>query len=584
MTAAAEPGAQESATADSNAETFDVVVVGAGGAGLAAALTAANKGLKTVLIEKSPYWGGSTSRSGGGVWIPNNSVLKRDGVQDTPEEARKYAHAIIGDAAPADRIDTYIDRGPEALDYLIAHSPLELEWVKGYSDYYPEAPGGRAMGRSVEPKPFDARALGADLDTLHPQYTKAPLNMVVLQSDYRWLNTGMRNWRGPVRMAKVGMRFFWARLRGKKMIAMGAALAAELLLGCRQAGVDIRLNTPLTGLVTDDKGDVVGVKIGGTEDAPASTINARYGVILGSGGFEHNAEMRAKYQRAPIGTEWTTGAPSNTGDGINAAMEVGAAVSLMDDSWWGPTIPLPKGPWFALSERSVPGTFIVNERAERFMNESLPYVEAVHQMYGGKFGQGEGPGENVPGWLIFDQRCRNRYLFAGLTARQPLPKSWLKSGAVIKAASLDELAEKTGLPADKLKATTDRFNNFARTGVDEDFHRGESSYDHYYGDINNKPNPSLGVVDEGPFYACRMVPGDLGTKGGINTDVAGRALRADGSIINGLYASGNTSAPVMGHTYAGPGATIGPAMVFGYLAALDVADKAKNAAAAKTGA
>ncbi|WP_051198880.1 3-oxosteroid 1-dehydrogenase [Gordonia shandongensis] len=552
-------------------EEFDVVVVGAGGAGLAAALTAATQGLRTVLVEKSPYWGGSTSRSGGGVWIPNNSILRRDGVEDTPEEARRYAHAIIGDHAPADRIDTYLDRGPEALDYLMAHAPLDLEWVKGYSDYYPEAPGGRAMGRSVEPRPFDARRLGDDLETLHPQYTKAPLNMVVLQSDYRWLNTGLRHWRGPLRMAKVALRFFWARARGKKMIAMGAALAAELMLGCRDAGVDIRLNTPLTGLLTDD-GRVTGVTVD-TGDGPVE-LRARHGVILGTGGFEHNAEMRARYQRAPIGSDWTTGAPSNTGDGINAAIEAGASTSLMDDAWWGPTIPLPKGPWFALSERSVPGTFIVNTRGERFMNESLPYVEAVHHMYGGEFGQGEGPGENIPAWLIFDQRCRNRYLFAGVTARQPLPKSWLKSGVVVKAGSLAELAEKTGLPADALTSTTERFNGFARSGTDADFHRGDSSYDHYYGDITNKPNPSLGVVDKAPFYAVKMVPGDLGTKGGVDTDVVGRVLRADGTPIDGLYASGNTSAPVMGHTYAGPGATIGPAMVFGYLAALDAKAKA----------
>ncbi|MFC0314592.1 3-oxosteroid 1-dehydrogenase [Gordonia phosphorivorans] len=554
-------------------ETVDVVVVGAGGAGLAAALTAATKGLQTVLIEKSPYWGGSTSRSGGGVWIPNNSVLRRDGVTDTVEDARTYVHSIIGAHAPAENIDTYIDRGPEALDYLMSKSPLELEWVKGYSDYYPEAPGGRVGGRSVEPKPFDARRLGDDLATLHPQYTKAPLNMVVLQSDYKWMNVGMRHWRGIAKMAKVAGRFTWAKSRNKKMIAMGAALAAELLLGCRQAGVDLRLSTPMTELLLED-GKVVGVKA--TRDGEPIEIRARYGVILGSGGFEHNAEMRAEYQRAPIGTEWTTGAPSNTGDGILAGQKAGADVALMDDAWWGPTIPLPKGPWFALSERNVPGTFMVNERGERFMNESLPYVEAAHQMYGGEFGQGEGPGANIPAWMIMDQRCRNRYLFAGIPARQPLPKSWLKSGVVVKANTIAELAEKTGLPVEALTATTERFNGFARTGVDTDFQRGKSGYDNYYGDPTNKPNPNLGVVDKAPFYAIKMVPGDLGTKGGITTDATGRALRADGSVIEGLYASGNTSAPVMGHTYAGPGATIGPAMVFGYLAALDAAAKAKS--------
>ena len=552
-------------------ETYDVVVVGAGAAGLSAAITAAAQGLSTVIIEKSPYWGGSTSRSGGGVWIPNNSVLERDGVDDTPERAREYVKAIIGEHAREDRIDAYIDRGPEALEFLMKHAPLDLEWVKGYSDYYPEAPGGRLGGRSVEPRPFDARALGDDLDTLHPQYTKAPLNMVVLQSDYRWLNTGMRHWRGPLRMAKVGGRFFWARSRGKKLIAMGAALAAELLLGVRQAGVPLRLNTGLVDLLTDD-GRVVGVTA--ESDGRRFDIRAERGVILACGGFERNAEMRRKYQREPIGSDWTTGAPSNTGDGINASLKIGAAVSLMDDAWWGPTIPLPRGPWFALSERSVPGTFIVNMRGERFMNESLPYVEAVHQMYGGEFGLGDGPGENVPSWLIFDQTCRNRYLFAGVNARQPLPKKWFESGVVVKADTITELADKIGVPAGSLNATTERFNGFAKNGVDADFHRGESGYDHYYGDITNKPNPSLGPVRKAPFYAVKMVPGDLGTKGGIETDATGRALRPDGSVIEGLYAAGNTSAPVMGHTYAGPGATIGPALVFGYLAALDAAANA----------
>ena len=565
-------------------ETYDVIVVGAGAAGLSAAITAAAQGLTTVIIEKSPYWGGSTSRSGGGVWIPNNSVLKRDGVDDTPERAREYVKAIIGEHAREDRIDAYIDRGPEALDFLMKHAPLDLEWVKNYSDYYPEAPGGRLGGRSVEPRPFDARALGDDLDTLHPQYTKAPLNMVVLQSDYRWLNTGIRHWRGPARMAKVGGRFFWARSRGKKLIAMGAALAAELLLGVRQAGVPLRLNTGLVDLLTDD-GRVVGVRA--ESDGQQFDIRAEKGVILACGGFERNVEMRRKYQREPIGADWTTGAPSNTGDGINAGIKIGAAVSLMDDAWWGPTIPLPRGPWFALSERSVPGTFIVNMRGERFMNESLPYVEAVHQMYGGEFGQGDGPGENVPAWLIFDQTCRNRYLFAGINARQPLPKKWFDSGVVVKADTISELADKIGVPADTLTTTTERFNGFAKSGVDADFHRGESGYDHYYGDITNKPNPSLGALVKAPFYAVKMVPGDLGTKGGIDADATGRALRADGSVIEGLYAAGNTSAPVMGHTYAGPGATIGPAMVFGYLAALDCAaatSKTASAATPSTGA
>ena len=281
--------------------------------------------------------------------------------------------------------------------------------------------------------------------------------------------------------------------------------------------------------------------------------------------------MRVKYQRAPITTEWTVGAKANTGDGILAAEKLGAALELMEDAWWGPTVPLVGAPWFALSERNSPGSIIVNMSGKRFMNESMPYVEACHHMYGGEYGQGAGPGENIPAWLVFDQQYRDRYIFAGLQPGQRIPKKWLESGVIVKADTLEELAAKTGLPADALTATVERFNGFARTGVDEDFHRGESAYDRYYGDPTNKPNPNLGEISHGPFYAAKMVPGDLGTKGGVRTDVHGRALRDDGSIIDGLYAAGNVSAPVMGHTYPGPGGTIGPAMTFGYLAALDIA-------------
>nr|WP_256464141.1 FAD-binding protein [Amycolatopsis sp. EV170708-02-1] len=298
-------------------------------------------------------------------------------------------------------------------------------------------------------------------------------------------------------------------------------------------------------------------------------IRARLGVVLGAGGFERNEEMRVKYQRAPIGTEWTVGAEANTGDAIDAGLKLGAAVDLMDDAWWGPSIPLTGGPWFALAERSRPGCLMVNARGERFVNESAPYVEAVHAMYG----DGDGPGENIPTWLVFDQRNRNRYMFTGLGPRQPLPGRWFKAGIAVKASTIAKLAERIEVPADALENTVRRFNGFAKSGVDEDFHRGRSAYDHYYGDPRNKPNPSLGPLDVAPYYAVKIVPGDLGTKGGLRIDPHARVLREDGSVIDGLYAAGNTSAAVMGRTYAGPGATIGPAMVFGYLAAEHLAQQ-----------
>ncbi|MHA3019182.1 3-oxosteroid 1-dehydrogenase [Mycobacterium sp. BMJ-28] len=560
-------------------QEYDVVVVGSGAAGMVAALTAAHQGLSTVVVEKAPHYGGSTARSGGGVWIPNNEILKRDGVKDTADAARKYLHAIIGDAVPAEKIDTYLDRGPEMLSFVLKNSPLKLCWVPGYSDYYPETVGGKATGRSVEPKPFNAKKLGADEPGLEPPYGKVPMNMVVLQQDYVRLNQLKRHPRGVLRSIKVGVRSVWANATGKNLVGMGRALIAPLRIGLQQAGVPVLLNTALTDLHVED-GVVRGIYVrnaGDPEGAEPTLIRARKGVILGSGGFEHNEQMRVKYQRAPITTEWTVGAKANTGDGILAAEKLGAALELMEDSWWGPTVPLVDAPWFALSERNSPGSIIVNLSAKRFMNESMPYVEACHHMYGGKYGQGDGPGENVPAWLIFDQQYRDRYIFAGLQPGQRIPKKWLESGVVVKAETLTELAEKTGLSAEALAATVDRFNGFARSGVDEDFHRGDSAYDRYYGDPTVKPNPNLGEIKHGPFYAAKMVPGDLGTKGGIRTDNDGRALRDDNTVIEGLYAAGNVSSPVMGHTYPGPGGTIGPAMTFGYLAALAIAGAAPAA-------
>ena len=556
-------------------EEYDVIVVGSGAAGMVAALTAAHQGLSAVVIEKAAHFGGSTARSGGGVWIPNNEILKRDGVTDTKEAASTYLHTLVGDVVPPERIDTYLERGPEMLSFVLKNTPLKMCWVPGYSDYYPETPGGRPAGRSVEPLPFDAKKLGPDLPGLEPAYGKVPLNVVVMQQDYVRLNQLKRHPRGVLRSIKVGVRTAWAGMRGKNLVGMGRALIAPLRIGLRDAGVPVLLNTALTDLYVED-GVVRGVYVrdmNEPEIAEPRLIRVRRAVILGSGGFEHNEQMRVKYQRGPITTDWTVGAAANTGDGIVAAEKLGAALELMEDAWWGPTVPLEGSPWFALSERNSPGSIIVNMSGQRFMNESMPYVEACHHMYGGPYGHGDGPGENIPAWLLFDQQYRDRFIFAGLQPGQRIPTKWLDSGVIVKASTLEELAQKTNLPIDGLRATIERFNGFARSGIDEDFHRGESAYDRYYGDPTNKPNPNLGEINHPPYYAAKMVPGDLGTKGGIRTDVHGRALRDDGSVIEGLYAAGNVSSPVMGHTYPGPGGTIGPAMTFGYLAALHIAGK-----------
>lgn len=539
----------------------DVVVVGAGGAGMTAALAAGSAGLDTLLVEKSGYFGGSTARSGGGVWIPGNYALREAGQVDADdhERAMAYLEAIVGDTVPRVRRETYLRRGPEVMDFLRERTPLRFAWVPGYSDYLPEQPGGRPAGRSCEPVPMDASFLGEELERLHPAYTKAPANMIVTQADFRRISLGMRTWRGPATMLRVLAKRVVAGLRGRRMYAMGNAIVIGLRQGLVEAGVPIAYDTALDELVVEH-GRVVGVRV--TRDGQRHEVRARRGVVLGSGGFERNLELREKYQPRPTSVEWTTGSEFNTGAGLLAGMAAGAQTDLLDDSWWGPTIPLPGRPWFCLAERNLPGSIIVNGAGRRFMNEALPYVEAVHEIYAG-----ETTGvQHVPSWMVIDQRYRNRYLFAGLGPRQPFPGRWYKEGVVVKADSLESLAERIGVPPENLTETVRRFNGFAASGVDEDFHRGDSAYDKYYSDPTVKPNPSLHRIDQGPFYAVKIVPGDLGTKGGLVTDEKARVLRGDGSVIEGLYAAGNVSSAVMGRTYAGPGATIGPALTFGYLA------------------
>ena len=548
----------------------DVVVVGAGGAGMSAALAATKRGLDTVLLEKSGHFGGSTARSGGGVWMPGNYALRDAGQADPIAESKRYLDSIVGDVVPKRRRDTYLDRGPEVLDFIKANTPLRFTWVPDYADYHPEAPGGRVKGRSCEPIPMDASFLGDELDRLHPQYTKAPANMIVTQAMFRKISLGLRTIGGPITMVKVLINRIVAGLRGRRMYAMGNAIAIGLRKGLIDAGVPLHYDTELVDLVVEE-GRVVGVRVrhrgtGGGEPVER-VVRARRGVILGSGGFERNLELREQYQPKPTSVDWTTGSQFNTGAGLVAGMAAGAQTDLLDDSWWGPTIPLPSGPWFCLAERNLPGSIIVNQAGERYMNEALPYVEAVHEMYAG---EATGVG-HVPSWMIIDQRYRNRYLFAGLFPRQPFPGRWYKMGTVKKAATVAELAAEIEVPAEALTATLERFNAFARSGDDADFRRGESAYDKYYSDPTVKPNPSLQVIDEAPFYAVKIVPGDLGTKGGLVTDERARVLRPDGSAIAGLYAAGNVSSAVMGRTYAGPGATIGPALAFGYLAAEDIA-------------
>ncbi|MFD7934928.1 3-oxosteroid 1-dehydrogenase [Streptomyces sp. NPDC059755] len=543
--------------------TYDVVVIGSGAAGMTAALTAAKRGLSCVVVEKAPTFGGSAARSGAGIWIPNNSVVLSAGVPDTPAKAAAYLAAVVGADVSADRQAAFLAHGPAMLSFVMANSPLRFRWMEGYSDYYPELPGGLPGGRSVEPDQLDGNLLGAELARLNPPYMAVPAGMVVFSADYKWLALAAVSVKGAAVATECLARGTRAALLGQKPLTMGQSLAAGLRAGLLAAGVPVWLNTPLTDLHVE--GGVVAGAVVTREGAPG-LLRARRGVVVGSGGFEHNAAMRTQYQRQPIGTAWTVGAKENTGDGIRAGQRAGGALALMDDAWWGPAIPLPGEPYFCLAERTLPGGLLVNRAGARFVNEAGPYSDVVHTMY-----DLDPTAPDIPAWLVVDQNYRNRYLFKDIAPTFVLPDDWYTSGAARKAWTLDALAASIGVPAAALRSTVDRFNSLALKGKDTDFQRGDSAYDHYYTDPSVLPNSCLAPLWLPPYYAFRIVPGDLGTKGGLRTDARARVLRADGSTIPGLYAAGNASAAVMGHSYAGAGSTIGPAMTFGYIAALDLA-------------
>jgi len=543
--------------------TYDVVVIGSGAAGMTAALTAAKQGLSCVVVEKAPTFGGSAARSGAGIWIPNNPVILAAGVPDTPAKAATYLAAVVGTDVPADRQQSFLAHGPAMISFVMANSPLRFRWMEGYSDYYPELPGGLPNGRSIEPDQLDGNILGTELAHLNPPYLAVPSGMVVFSADYKWLDLAAVSVKGAAVATECLARGTKAALLGQKPLTMGQSLAAGLRAGLQSAQVPVWLNTPLTDLYLEG-GAVTGAVV--TRAGTVGLVRARRGVVVGSGGFEHNAAMRAQYQRQPIGTDWTVGAKENTGDGIQAGQRAGAALALMDDAWWGPTIPIPGDPYFCLAERTLPGGLLVNQAGSRFVNEAAPYSDVVHIMY-----DRDAAAPDIPAWLIVDQNYRNRYLFKDVLPTFSFPDDWYSSGAAYKAWTLDALATSIGVPAAALRSTVSRFNSLAASGKDTDFGRGDSTYDHYYTDPSVLPNSCLAPLWLPPYYAFRIVPGDLGTKGGMRTDARARVLRADGSVIPGLYAAGNASAAVMGHSYAGAGSTIGPAMTFGYVAALDLA-------------
>lgn len=548
----------------------DVLIVGSGAGGMVTALTTQAEGLNPLIIEKSRFWGGSSARSGGGAWVPNAPALLREGERDDPERIVAYMMAIAGDRVPRERIERYVEQAPKMMEFLEAQGPYLADgffWIRGYSDYQPEK-GGNPLGRGLWARPIDRRLLGQEMASLHPgvRRMQLPLGAWITSIDLHDL-LAVR-W-GGLAHKKILLTLAWrvlrARVLGERIGASGQALTSRLRLTLRERGIEIWRETPMTSLLTDADGRVIGVRA--MRDGRPLTIAARHGVVLACGGFEHNLEMRKRYQPG-ITEDWSLGVATNVGDGILAGEALGAATDLMEDAWWQPVMPsAADGSLVGLvAERQYPGQFIVNGAGRRFVNEATPYIQFCQAVLAG---HATGV-SHIPCWMIIDSTAWKRNIIAGHFPGMPMPKAWRKAGVAFSAPTLGELAARIGVPADALRATAARYNSLVDKGADEDFRRGESPYDRYYGDPSY-PNRNLAHVERPPFYALAIWPGDLGTKGGLLTDEDARVLRTDGSPIPNLYATGNVSASVMGTKYAGPGATLGPAMTFGFLAARHIA-------------
>ena len=553
--------------------SVDLVVVGSGAGAMTAGIVAHDRGANVLLLEKSNRYGGASAMSGGSLWIPNNHLMVEAGVNDTPEDALRYLQRTTAGTSSEDRLLAFVETAPKMLAYMCEHSRLRLSALPNYCDYYPGVAGARPGGRSLEADYFDGRLLGDELLNLRePAIQVMVLGRVMMTArDARTMLVRSRGW--IALFARLMLRYWFDlpwRFRSKRdrTLTMGNALAGALRCSLADRNIPLWLETPVRRLVVEN-GRVVGVVANrlGRE----IRIRATHGVVLAAGGFEGSQQMREEYLPHPTRAEWSAASPDNTGDAIRMGMEIGATVDLMDEAWWGPTtcVPGEATARMLVIEKGLPGSVMVNKRGERFVNEASPYIDVVKGMQ--KAHTPQSP--CVPAYLVFDAKFRSRYPFGPLlqSAQQPdwvIPRR-LFQGYLRKAATIEDLATQLGIDPGGLAATIAKFHEYARTGRDLDFHRGENIFDRYYGDTTVKPNACLAGLDTPPFYGIEVFAGELGTKGGLRTDPRARVLSETGEPIPGLYATGNCSAAVMGRSYAGAGATLGPAMTFGYIAARD---------------
>lgn len=551
----------------------DALIVGSGAAGLTAAAVAQSLGLNVMLVERTDKIGGTTSYSGGTIWIPNNSISMRYKVRDTRTSSRTYMdHSLLqhGTKRPESsdaRIDAFLDNGPDMVDFLIKQGFKWSPKPSPFPDYHPETEGAlRSGGRTLDPAVFDAATLGSWSNNIRRPLHSAPAKYF---HDFRILTK-------PCASILDGLKIWWMGFCAKLLTAtmgspvyMGCSLVAQLLALClrdKPRKPSIHLNAPLKNLIIKD-GRVQGGIIQLANDQVA-TVHARYGVILAAAGFARSQDLRNQHLPRTQ-TDWTLTQPDgDLGDALRVGEEAGAATALLDEAWWIPTMADPSSGQTvpAMFEVSKPHCIIVNKQGLRFLSEADPYGDAGRSLYK-HLAAGCGPA-----WLILDSNYRKRYTLGSLgPGAEPAD-----NGHIFKADTISGLADRIGVDGAGLTKSIKEWNETCDTGTDERFGKGQGEYQAFVGDSSAR-HPNIGPVALAPFYAIAVQAGDAGTKGGLLTDEFSRVVRPDGSFIPGLYAAGNSAASVMGPTSLGAGVTIGPAMTFAYIAVQDMCRRRNEA-------
>jgi succinate dehydrogenase/fumarate reductase flavoprotein subunit len=528
-------------------DEFDVIVLGTGAAGLVAAVSAAERGARVGLFERSDLVGGTTAMSGGVIWMPNNHHMADLGLADTRDDALAYLHSLSLGYLDPTVAEAFVDEGPKAVQWVEEHTPCRFFVVDGYPDYHPDHPGGRpGGGRSLDNEVFSFDELGSWAERVRNQRGPTPLTLSDTAAG------GATTPPDPELIAERSSR---------NANGLGLALVGALLKGCLDRGVEPQLEHRAVGLDVDD-GRVRGVRFE-TPNGPR-TVVAHRGVVLATGGFEWAAEMVRTYLRGPMTGPAST--PTNTGDGLRMAVDAGAELGNMTGAWWAPVSRIPgETTWgqprvrLVLPERTRPRSIMVNGNGNRFCNEAGNYNAmggVFHSFDPATFSY-----PNQPAWLVFDHAYLTTYDILAMPPTNRAP-AWMASGDTLRA-----LAAVIGVPADALEATVVRFNEHARAGLDPDFGRGNSPFDHFNGDRRlPEPFTTLGPLDQPPFYAIKVECGTLGTNGGPRVDAQARVISSSGGVIDGLFAAGNVMASPTGMAYGGAGGTLGPAITFGYIA------------------